>query len=109
MSQLGSLPTRAMCSVVGLLAVGLIGHISPATKAQGWSSYGRDAQHTNEGAAASQLPQRVKWHTPVDLQPQYTGNDLFIHYGSIMITRLNTVIVPVKTGATDGFRIEAHR
>ena len=44
---------------------------------------------------------------PVDLAPQYSGSSLLIHYGSPLVTRLNTLIVPVKTGANDGFRIEA--
>ncbi len=34
---------------------------------------------------------------------------MLTHYGSPMITRSNTVLVPVKTGATSGFRIEAHK
>ena len=44
---------------------------------------------------------------PVDLAPQYSGTSLLIHYGSPLLTRQNTLIVPVKTGAYDGFRIEA--
>ena len=32
---------------------------------------------------------------------------MFIHYGSPMVTAANTVLVPVKTGATDGFEIQA--
>jgi hypothetical protein len=73
-----------------------------------WEGYGRDEHHTATSAVASQSLETIRWQTPVDLQPQYSGNDLFIHYGSPMITAANTVVVPVKVGATDGFRLEAH-
>jgi hypothetical protein len=46
---------------------------------------------------------------PVDLNPDYSGNDLLIHYGSPVITANNTVIVPQKTGLTDGFQVQAVR
>src|SRR5476649_1218100 len=72
-----------------------------------WSGYGHDAQHTAISPVASQPLNRILWQTPVDLNPQYSGNDLYIHYGSPSITRSNTVIVPVKTGATGGFEVEA--
>ena len=49
----------------------------------------------------------IHWQTPVDLDPQYNGNDLLIHYGSPLVTAANTVIVPVKTGATGGFEVQA--
>jgi hypothetical protein len=51
--------------------------------------------------------QGVRWQTPVDLQPQYSGTRLLVHYGSPTITDANTVVVPVKTGAANGFRIDA--
>lgn len=43
----------------------------------------------------------------MDLNPQYSGNDLLIHYGSPLVTAANTVIIPVKTGASGGFEINA--
>src|ERR1700676_4445067 len=77
--------------------------------AQAWPGFARDAQHTNLGVGPSQLPQRVRWSTAVDQMPQYSGSDLLIHYGSPLITRVNTVIVPVKTGSTGGFQVSALR
>ncbi|MGI8741472.1 MAG: hypothetical protein ACR2NN_02665 [Bryobacteraceae bacterium] len=71
-----------------------------------WSGYGHDAQHTAAASVASQPLSRIHWQTPVDLMPQFSDNDLLIHYGSPLITTANTVIVPVKTGATGGFRVE---
>jgi len=55
----------------------------------------------------SQPINRILWQTPVDLNRQYSGSELLIHYGSPSITRSNTVIVPVKTGTNGGFEIEA--
>ena len=72
-----------------------------------WSGYGHEPQHDAIAPVASQPLNRILWHTPVDLNPQYNNNELFIHYGSPLVTRSNTVIVPVKTGATGGFRVEA--
>jgi hypothetical protein len=72
-----------------------------------WNGYGHDAQHDAIASAPSQPLNRILWQTPVDLNPQYSGSELLIHYGSPSITRSNTVIVPVKTGATGGFEVEA--
>jgi hypothetical protein len=72
-----------------------------------WSGHGHDPQHTGLSQVTSKALQRILWQMPVDLAPQYVGTTLYAHYGSPLITRQNTVIVPVKTGAGDGFRIEA--
>ena len=72
-----------------------------------WGGYGHDAQHDAFASVASQQLNRIVWQTPVDLNPQYSGSELLIHYGSPSITRSNTVIVPVKTGSTGGFEVKA--
>jgi hypothetical protein len=73
-----------------------------------WWGFGRDAQHSAVSAIATQDLNRIAWSTPLDLQPQYRSNGaLLTHYGSPVITSNNTVVLPVKTGATGGFRIEA--
>ncbi|MGA2787213.1 MAG: hypothetical protein ABSF60_06770 [Verrucomicrobiota bacterium] len=93
-----------MAAVCGLLA-------PESNEAQSirfpWSGYGHEPQHDAITSVASQPLDRILWHTPVDLNPQYSGSDLLIHYGSPLITRSNMVIVPVKTGAAGGFVVEA--
>jgi hypothetical protein len=83
--------------------------IVPAASAQVWMTYSHDPQHTCQSAFASQLPQNIRWQTPVDLAPRYSGGDLFTHYGTPLITSANTVLVGVKTTATGSFRMEAHQ
>ena len=72
-----------------------------------WSGYAGNAQHTANSTVTSQSLNTIVWQTPVDLQPQYSGDSLLIHYGSPMVTAANTVLVPVKTGASAGFRVDA--
>lgn len=80
----------------------------PGVDGPAWWGFGRDAQHSAIGAVATQDLNRIAWSTPVDLAPQYQADgSLLIHYGSPVVTARNTVIVPVKTGATGGFRMEA--
>jgi hypothetical protein len=74
-----------------------------------WASYGGNAQHTALATVPTQPLERIVWQTPVDLNPQYSGTTLFIHYGSPLITEGNTVLLPVKTGVADSFRVEARR
>lgn len=72
-----------------------------------WFGYGRDAQHTAVSAIASQDLGRIAWSSPVDLAPQYTASGaLLTHYGSPVVTTNNTVVIPVKTMATGGYRVE---
>ncbi len=81
---------------------------APGVDGPAWWGFGRDAQHAALGAVATQDLNRITWATPVDLAPQYrSGGALLIHYGSPVVTSRNTVVVPVKTGATGGFRFEA--
>jgi len=74
-----------------------------------WSGVAGNSQHTANSTVASQSLDRIRWQTPVDLRPQYSGNELLIHYGSPLVTTANTVIVPVKVGAAGHFRVEARR
>ena len=77
-------------------------------RGQSWNGYAGNAQHTALSVAGSQPLQAVHWSTPVDLNPQLSGSDLLIHYGSPVITPGDTVIVPVKTGASSGFELNAY-
>jgi hypothetical protein len=98
-----------LAKILGAVAVATsLLAISGEARAQGWPGYAHDAQHTSGAVGASQIPQRIRWSTPVDLDPQYTGSVLYIHYGTPVITRLNTVLVPVKTGANGSYQVEAH-
>jgi Bacterial Ig-like domain (group 3) len=72
------------------------------------TTFGANAQHTSMYAGPSQPLNEVLWHTPVDEQPNYSSDgELLIHYGAPLVTAANTVIVPVKTGLTDGFEVNA--
>jgi hypothetical protein len=90
-------------SVLGLVCLFTA---QPSTAQTGlWASHSHDAQHTGVSSVAAQPFNTIHWQTPVDLAPP-TG-EIFIHYGSPLVTAANTVIVPVKTG-TDSFRVEGH-
>lgn len=81
---------------------------APGVDGPAWFGFGRDAQHSAIDSVATQDLNRISWSTPVDLVPTYTATgDLLVHYGSPVVTSHNTVVVPVKTGAAGGFRIEA--
>jgi hypothetical protein len=73
----------------------------------GWQGYADDPEHTALSPVASADLASIHWQAPVDLAPQYSDNELSIHYGSPLVTASNTVIVPVKTGASGGFELQA--
>ena len=80
----------------------------PPVDGPAWLQYGRDAQHSAQGAIATQDLNRIAWSTPVDLvPPRQPSGALLIHYGSPVVTSHNTVVVPVKTFLTGGFRLDA--
>lgn len=74
-----------------------------------WGMYNGNAQHTGISTVPMSEQAVIKWSTPVDLNPQYSGNDLLIHYGSPLATAANTIVVPVKTGTTDTFKVEGRQ
>jgi hypothetical protein len=83
--------------------------VVPAAAVDGpaWFTFGRDAQHSANSALATQDLNRISWSTPVDLAPARSGGALLVHYGSPVVTSHNTVVLPVKTGAAGGYRVEA--
>ncbi len=104
-------PRPARSSAALLLCARLCAFLSlvaPAAHAA-WPTYGGNAQHTALSPVPTQALQTIHWSMPVDLKPQYSGSVLFIHYGSPVITEGNTIIVPVKIGVSDTFRVEARR
>ena len=73
-------------------------------QAGAWLTHSHDEQHSALSTVQSQALSAIHWHTPVDLHPPQ--GEIFIHYGSPLVTAGNTVIVPVKTG-DNSFRVEA--
>jgi hypothetical protein len=98
---------RVTCWLVFLLAAG--SPVAARQNGSAWSNFGGDAQHTSVSARPSQSLTNILWQTPVDLQPQYSGSNLLIHYGSPLVTAANTVLLPLKTGAAGGFSVEARQ
>src|SRR5262245_17999518 len=93
--------------VVFALAIVCFLSVHSAQAQVAWAGYAGNAQHTALSPVAAQSLEVIRWQMPVDLAPQYSGTSLLIHYGSPLFTSSNTIIVPVKTGASEGFRIEA--
>jgi hypothetical protein len=100
---------KVFAALAAMLAIAAA--IPSSARAQ-WSGFAGDAQHSaiSHAPVPMQSLNRILWTTPVDLQrDSYQTGYLPIHYGSPLITAANTVIVPVKTGLTGGFSVEALR
>jgi hypothetical protein len=98
---------RFVSRLLGGALASIVFSALPAGAQAFWGDYAGNAQHTALSVTASQSLNGIIWQTPVDLNPQYSGNDLLIHYGSPLVTQANTVLLPVKIGATDGFMVKA--
>src|SRR6476469_10976802 len=94
----GTLSLAAVLLVGGLVVRAVSG---PAA----WMMYAGDPQHTAVSAVASEPLETIRWTTPVDLAPP--SGTILIHYGSPLVTPSNTIVVPVKTGSSGGFRVDA--
>jgi hypothetical protein len=79
------------------LALPLTGALAQST------TFAGNAQHTSVYAPAAQTLNLIKWSTSIDLN----NTGALIHYGAPLVTTANTVLVPVKTGATNGFQVKA--
>ncbi len=100
-------PRPAFVAVLAIVALSV--RADATIPLGGWPGYAGNAQHSALSRVAAQPLVHIHWQTPVDLAPQYSGADLLIHYGSPLVTAANTVIVPVKTGASGGFQVEGRR
>ncbi|PYO33750.1 MAG: hypothetical protein DMD86_10105 [Candidatus Rokuibacteriota bacterium] len=88
-----------------LLAVFAMPVRGAAEPPDGWITFAGNPQHTGVSSAAAQPFEVIRWSTPVDLAPP--SGDILIHYGSPLVTPANTVIIPVKTGASGGYEVQA--
>ncbi len=102
------LPAFSLLPLIGLTSLTFVPTRTEPGRLRAWMGYGRNAQHDATAGVAAQSLTKILWQTPVDLNPPYSGEDLLIHYGSPCITANNTVVIAVKTGLYDGYRIEAH-
>jgi hypothetical protein len=73
-----------------------------------WAGFAGNAQHTAAAGMRAQPFRRIRWRANVDLAPPLLGGVLPIHYGSPMITKANTVLVPTRVSDTAGFRVVAY-
>src|SRR5947207_10435159 len=86
---------------LGLVTVGLGLTLMLIGEAGAQTTFAGNAQHTAIYSPAAQNLNAVHWTTSIDLD----NSGGYAHYGAPLITPANTIIVPVKTGHADGFKI----
>ncbi|CAN5572362.1 hypothetical protein BH11ARM1_BH11ARM1_04670 [soil metagenome] len=75
--------------------------------AQAWMGFGGNAQHTAQSTIPSLAFDKIVWRAKMDAFPPYNGDELLIHYGSPAITPSNVVVLPVRIGTADKFKVQA--
>jgi len=96
--------TLRCAAVIATVIPFALGVARVAAAAPAWANHAGNAQHTGRAAFPAQPLQQIYWQMPIDLK--IAGFP--IHYGSSLVTERNTVVVPVKVGLLDSFRVEAH-
>jgi hypothetical protein len=97
--------TLRLITILAALVPLALGMARVAPAAPAWSNHAGNAQHTGNAKFPAQPLQQIYWSMPVDLKQA----GFPIHYGSSLVTEHNTVVVPVKVGTLDTFRVEAQQ
>ena len=79
----------------GLASIAVSGAV-----AQGWQSYGGNAQHSGGFTGASQSGSLIQWQAPLDDGSSYFGAAVLTHYAGTMITPANTVVYAYRYTTT---------
>src|SRR5262245_51510166 len=92
----------------GLLVVVVAGLVACKTElefppAQPRSNFGRTPRHTAVARVSSQNLRQVHWSAAVDTLPLAEGEELRVHYGTPLATRGGTIVVPIRTWASEVF------
>lgn len=94
----------------GLGVVASVGNSQETSGQTAWTQFGGSATHVGQALAPAQHLNRIKWQTPVDLIPHHSGGGggpILIHYGTTLITKRGTLIIPVKRNEFNDFFVEA--
>ena len=103
--SINTAPSQLTSSILWMAVSAVMLTLNAAAQTGAWLMPSHDEQHSALSTVQSQALDAIHWHVPVDLSPPQ--GEIFIHYGSPLVTAANTVIVPVKTGS-NSFRVEAH-